>query len=250
MPSFNDHHSNNIVKALICGDSGSGKTGSLATLANGGYNVRVVDFDNGLDVLKAYLTKEGSQRVTYKTYDIADRTSPDAAFKLMQHWKTPEEDLGATTTWGPKDVLVLDSLSFFGQSAIRAVVSANGKDYDKTNSFDQSYWGVAMKSVEQVVNYLTSPKVGCNVIVFTHLKWQENDQGMLKAYPNTLGKAFSPVVGRYFNNLWRLDVKPNGTRVIRTAADNYMSLKSSRPDKVKPEEEFDLSKMFDKLLAS
>lgn len=249
MPNINDHHSNNIVKALICGDSGSGKTGALATLANGGYNVRVIDFDNGLDVIKSYLTKEGSARVTYQTFNPATRGATDAAYKQMVHWKTPSEDLGPITSWTSKDVIVLDSLSFYGQAEMRAVVAANGKDYDKTNSFDQAWWGVAMKGVERVINLLASVDTPCNVIVNTHLKWQENDQGLLKAYPNSLGKAFSPIIGRYFNNMWRIDVKPNGQRVVRTSADNFMALKSSHPTKLKPEEEFDLAKLFDKLLS-
>ena len=247
MPSFNDHHSNNIIKALVCGDSGGGKTGLLATLANGGYNVRILDFDNGLDVLGAYLTDEGKKRVFYETFKINDKTAPDRAFDMIKKWKTSSEDLGDVSKTTSKDVIVLDSLSFYGQACIRAVCAMNGKDYDKVASFDRSYWGTAMKGCERVISYLTSTEVPFNVIINTHVKFQENDQGVMKAYPNVIGSALAPIIGRYFNNIWRIDVKGD-KRMIRTTSDSYMALKSSKPTVLKPEEEFDLAKLFDKIL--
>ena len=60
MPSMDQHESNHLVKIMIAADSGSGKTGSLAALVEAGFNVRVLDFDNGLSVLKGY-TKDKSK---------------------------------------------------------------------------------------------------------------------------------------------------------------------------------------------
>jgi Tfp pilus assembly pilus retraction ATPase PilT len=51
MPSMLDHESNELVKILVAADSGSGKTGSLASLVDAGFNLRILDFDNGLSVL-------------------------------------------------------------------------------------------------------------------------------------------------------------------------------------------------------
>ena len=45
MPNFKDHPRDQRVKALICGDPGSGKTGALATLINADYKIAVLDFD-------------------------------------------------------------------------------------------------------------------------------------------------------------------------------------------------------------
>jgi hypothetical protein len=43
-----EHESNSIVKAMLAADSGSGKTGALACLVDAGFNLRILDFDNGL----------------------------------------------------------------------------------------------------------------------------------------------------------------------------------------------------------
>src|SRR4051794_8162208 len=51
MPSLDKHQSSEFTKLLLEGDSGSGKTGSLASLVAAGFKLRVLDMDNGLDSL-------------------------------------------------------------------------------------------------------------------------------------------------------------------------------------------------------
>src|SRR6185369_4873204 len=60
MPSLSSHHSSETTKLLFIGDSSSGKTGALASLAAAGYKLRILDFDNGIDVLKHWLTHPNS----------------------------------------------------------------------------------------------------------------------------------------------------------------------------------------------
>lgn len=63
MPSLADHHSSALVKLLLLGDAKSGKTGSLVSLVKAGYSLRVLDFDNLLDVLKFYVQRECPDRL-------------------------------------------------------------------------------------------------------------------------------------------------------------------------------------------
>ena len=65
MASIKNHTSVDVTKLLLVGDSGSGKTASLATLANAGYKLRILDFDNGLDILPEFLTDTGVNNVSY-----------------------------------------------------------------------------------------------------------------------------------------------------------------------------------------
>src|SRR5262252_9685406 len=51
MPGLEDHQSNDFVKMLLIGDAQAGKTGSLVSLVKAGYRLRILDFDNKLDVL-------------------------------------------------------------------------------------------------------------------------------------------------------------------------------------------------------
>ena len=45
------------VKMLLIGDTGSGKTGALASLAKAGYKLHILDFDNGVPVIASYLNE-------------------------------------------------------------------------------------------------------------------------------------------------------------------------------------------------
>src|SRR6266478_131479 len=63
MPLIRDHPSSSTTKLLLIGHSSSGKTGSLASLPPAGFNLRIIDLDNGLDILKSYLTDSTSPYV-------------------------------------------------------------------------------------------------------------------------------------------------------------------------------------------
>ena len=58
MASIKNHQSTDVTKLLLVGDSGSGKTASLAQLANAGYNLRILDYDDGLAILPEFLTAD------------------------------------------------------------------------------------------------------------------------------------------------------------------------------------------------
>ena len=82
MPKLENHQSTNITKMLLVGDSGSGKTGALASLAKAGFNLRIIDVDAGLDVLSNLLRdpsspygKEALARVEFETVTDPMRVS-------------------------------------------------------------------------------------------------------------------------------------------------------------------------------
>ena len=67
MASIKNHQSTDVTKLLLVGDSGSGKTASLAELANAGYNLRILDYDDGLAILPEFLNSDAVNRVSYVT---------------------------------------------------------------------------------------------------------------------------------------------------------------------------------------
>jgi hypothetical protein len=107
MPNLASHQSATTTKLLLIGDPGSGKTGALASLASAGYQLRILDFDNGLDVLKNLLSdpktpydKKAINNVTYMTVtdemkNVAGKLIPSKAtawsqgIQMLQHWKEP-----------------------------------------------------------------------------------------------------------------------------------------------------------------
>jgi hypothetical protein len=109
MPSLTDHQSGKFTKLLIIGDSGTGKTGGLASLVPD-FKLRILDFDNGLDPLKQQIKRVNPANlasVEFRT--LRDKVKASAAgpiidgqpkafveaLKMLDNWKYGDTDL----TW-------------------------------------------------------------------------------------------------------------------------------------------------------
>ena len=243
MPNFKDHPRDQRVKALVCGEPGTGKTGALASLLNADYTVAILDFDNGLDILNSYVEKPKLGNLYYNSFDVEDSKTPLLVAGLLNNWKFEGEELGPITEWSTDRVIVIDSLSLYGEC-----LHAHSKKTDgRMKYFD------AGQELKRVIQFLTGPQVKCNVIVNTHIQTIENEQGLMKGYPQTIGQAVSKSIGRYFNNLWRLDSQRMGREsvpIVRTKSDSFMALKCSAPKAVDAEHPLDYAEMFLKIKKS
>ena len=239
MPSLSSHQSNKFTKMLLEGDSGSGKTGALTSLAKAGYHLDILDFDNGLETLKTFITREcpeALERVEFRTLrdkykssasgPIVDGT-PKAfveGLKMLDKWKYGEVDLGIPAAWGPDHILVLDSLTFLSDSAFEWATSLNPSAKDP-----RQWYGQAQDAIEKVLALLTSPSFETNVIVISHVKYVDNPDGTRKGYPTAVGSALYPVIPRYFNSVALCQTSPGGKRTIQTAATAMIDLKNPKP---------------------
>lgn len=253
MPKLSEHQSAQTTKMLLLGNNGAGKTGALASLASAGYNLRIIDLDNGLDVLRAVLTgkdsiykKDSIDRVEYET--LTDPRKRDPATKklkmsaptvwtrvveLLSDWNTQSAKLGPISTWTSQDVLVIDSLSFLSKAAMHWQLSLNGRLGGKA---EQSDWYSAQQYVEELLAMLFDEGVTCNVIIMAHIKFIEIN-GVTQGYPNSVGKALSPNIGSYFNSVLQVRSSGSGTaqkRLIHTQTSGLVELKNSSPFTVKP----------------
>lgn len=252
------------TKLLLLGDGGSGKTGGLGSLAIAGYNLRILDFDNGVNILKDILGRhpEAMSRVSYITctdqmHSVQGRILPKAAqawnkaVMAMDNWDDGDNKLGSILTWGPQDILVIDSLNFAGKSALRLIQQMNSR---LAGIPYQSDYGDAQRLVENMMAMLYSDHVKCNVVVLTHIrevgKTQQvtdsnnkvvtvEEEGSRRGYAETgTGRALSPTIGRYFNAVLMVDIVGTGQsarRVIRTVPHDNIGLKNPAPGSVKPE---------------
>jgi len=246
MPSLADHQSNEFTKLLLTGDSGSGKSGALASLVKAGYKLRILDMDNGLDPLKTYILKECPQfinnveyrtlRDNYKTTAAGPKVDKPRAFveamKMLDQWKYDDIDLGAPKDWGPDYILALDSLSFFSDAAFDWAEGMNPGAKDPRQWFYS-----AQQAVESALALLTSGSFKTNVIVTAHVRYTLGDDGRNKGYPNAIGSALGPTIPRYFNHWMQCESK-SGKRTIRTVATNMFDLKNTKPFEMK--ESYDL----------
>lgn len=251
-------------RVLICGEPAAGKTGALAQLANSGYRLMIHDFDSNSRVLASYL-KPGAADVYVNTYAVAKITNTNLFAgsgtatkqaldsmrlfcKMLEHWKTDSEDLGATSKLTSKDVIVIDSGTFLGEMMLLAA-----HEDPETKRDLRSLYNVAGRYYGAILDHLTGPKVAASVIVLTHLMQtgDKDDQGKIigksRDIPVGIGEKFSKKMQTYFSDIWHLEVGRDGKRTIKTSATDRASLRTSVPNLIKPVEEFDLASLFDRL---
>lgn len=245
MPSLAQHQSNEFTKLLLTGDSGSGKSGALASLVAAGYHLRILDMDNGLDPLKTFVQHDcptmienveyRTLRDNYKTTAAGPRVDKPKAFvdamKMLDHWRYDDTDLGKPSDWGPDCICVLDSLSFFSDAAFDWAESMNPSAKDPRQWFYS-----AQQAVESALALLTSGSFRTNVIVTAHVRYSTGDDGRNKGYPNAIGSALGPTIPRYFNH-WAQCENKAGKRTIQTAATAMFDLKNTKP--------FEMAKTYD-----
>ena len=259
MPSMLDHESNFLVKALIAADTGSGKTGALASLLDAGYNVRVLDFDNGLSTVKNYV-KDRSKLANMQYVTLRDELGLLAGRMIIKKanafqrgmdaldkggklgdglW---EVDVPPLKEWTPQDVLVVDSFSMMGRSALYNVMQGNAA---AMKAPEIQHYGTAMDNLEKFLGQVTSPVINCNVIITTHLM---NIEGTPKLYPEALGSKLGPKIGRYFDNFWSISITGD-KRTFKTKKDGLLGLKCAKNLKDEYPIEDGLAKIFKELLA-
>lgn len=265
MPGIADHHSSSFTKMLLIGDSGGGKTGALASLAAAGYKLRILDCDNGLDILKNVLRdkhpkclgphEDGTPWVHYVT--VTENLVPvggkamiqggarawTKAMNTMSKW---EDELGKPSEWGAGTVLVVDSLSLLCRYAMNHVLGLNSR---LNQPPWQSDWGVAQGLIRDFLSMLYSDGFATNVVVNCHVTYigreveHINDKGEIvskeedvKGYPASLGRALSPEIGRYFNHALMARTQGQGAgarRFLFTNTQGLVELKTSAPGRVK-----------------
>lgn len=274
MPSATEHHSTKTTKCLLIGDSGAGKTGAIASLVCAGYNIRMLDFDNGADALIALLTDPASPYAQYikqkginlneafnyltineeMRKDVREsREVPKSAkgwpktISMLEDWADDTIRFDGIDSWGEKDVLVFDTLGTLSFLAYFYVQSLNGRLGARMEGFDyQRDIGGAQNLLEGLLQKLYSIYVKCNVIIISHITKVDESRGIaampsrdpnvatleLKGYPSAIGRALSPRIGKYFNNVLYAKESGVGGNVrheIYTRVTDGISVKTSRP---------------------
>lgn len=249
MPKLSEWSPGRVIKMLILGDAASGKTGALASLVMAGYNLRIIDFDKGVNVLKNVLKEKDPKLLDkvdvvsfsdeYKNVGGRVTCTKAKAWAEANKWLSNYEPYGPLEKWTPQDILVVDSLTFAGKAAMNFICSLNGR---LGQSPYQSDFLEGQRLVENMCALLHSDSVGCNVICITHIRELSKTEtktdakgnpiripihGTEKSYPETgTGQALSPTIGRHFNSILSVEVN-YGQRKIYTRPHGNIALKSA-----------------------
>ena len=265
MPNIVNHQSNNTTKLLLIGHSGSGKTGALCSLAAAGYKLRIIDLDNGIDIIKSYLTDPNSRYVkenpncaanveyitlteTKKSVNgrliSAKSTVWPRMVSMLDHWKEGETDLGKPSSWGDDTVLVLDSLTAASKAALDHHLQMNGALMAvRTQNEARRDIGAAQDYIRSLLDLFKDDGLKCNVIVISHItevsesgygpQSEEAKNETSMSFPSAIGRALSPHIPRYFNTV--LHAKAQGpTLKIYTKTTGEVCTKNTAPLKVAP----------------
>lgn len=219
MPSLTDHQSGEYTKMILMGDSGTGKTSALASLVPD-YDLRIIDLDNGLDPLVQIIKRRFPDRLGSVGYvSVRDKyalgnsgptvNNPKAyveSTKLLKEW----EDGTDPAEWGPKKILVVDTLTFLSDAAFEWARGMNPGAKEP-----RQWFYTAQQSIEGFLAYICSPQVKTNVIVVSHVSWIDRPDGSMKGYPSSVGKALGPSIPAYFNTVALCQTSGSGSNVKR-----------------------------------
>ena len=238
MPTLDDHGSTNVVKMLNIGESKSGKTGALASLAKTGYHLFVLDYDNGLDILRNVLAadRDALKNITYESprdtiaqvKGLPTLQPPIHAYRdageILERW--------GAEAFGLNDILVLDSLTTFSEAAFHQSLMLAGRLNQRPQLQD---YGWMADSVKLFIEMITDPALKCHVIVNSHIRYfsaDEESQTQARGLPNAKGQEISRIVSRYFNTviLTRSSGTGAGTRrLITTKPQGVVEVATSNP---------------------
>lgn len=242
MPKLSDHQSNEYTKLLLAGDAMSGKTGALVSLVKVGFKLRILDFDNKLDILKMMIKRECPDMIDNVEYvTLRDKfkagplghvldgkpTAFPTAMKYLDDW--PE--LGKPSEWGSECILVIDSLSRMCDAAYtfnEAVMPV------KLSADPRAVYGAAQDASENVLAGITSEGFETNVIVIAHVQYIELPDGTTKGFPQGVGQKLSPKIPQYFPS-YVLFQNKGGKRKFVTTSTALVDLANPAPFTVQKE---------------
>lgn len=238
MAKLSERRNSKVVKILYIGDSSTGKTGSLVSLLQAGYDLRILDMDNGLDSLELhakaidpalldridYETRRDKYSATALGATVKNPTAFVEATKLMTKWT----DDSIPSEWGPQTIFVLDSLTSLGKAAFEWAKGMNQGAKDP-----RQWYFSAQQAIENIISMLTSEAFATNLIVISHVNYRELQDGTVKGYASAVGSALGPTLPKYFNTLVLAEssvVGKNVRRRIKGAPTSVIDLKVPIPN--------------------
>jgi hypothetical protein len=210
-------------KCLLLGDTGTGKTYSIRTLAEAGLEVFVLFTENGMLTLRdtdpnkvhwhyikpapfdinamktvaSNISKAQFQQITAMV-DV-NKSKYGQLVDVLSAMASPVCDrtgkkFPPMDTWGLDKVVVIDSLSGLSLMALQLVIGGKPGTHE-------GEWGIAMGQIERLLNGICLA-VPTNFVLMSHIEREPNAiDGGLRLMASTLGKKLAPKLPRFFDEV-------------------------------------------------
>lgn len=228
------------IKLLNIGESKSGKTGSLVSLAEAGFRLWILDYDHGLSILRNLCSPEAKARITYESprdkikmqngvARFKSATAYKAAGRVLEEW-----NLEALT---PQDIVVIDTLTTLSSAAFNEALLLSGRLNARPQLQD---YGWMADSVYVLLQNLTDDSCHFHLIVNTHIRYfasNDEDQTLPRGLPNAKGQELCRTVSNLFNTVILTRSEGSGRamrRMISTVPQGVIEVATEAPNKVKP----------------
>lgn len=230
MPSLEEHSASDVIKMILIGDSGTGKTGSLVSLVKAGYKLRIMDFDGLLRVLVEQIKLQCPDKlknVRYLSFADALKASDAGpipkgipkAFnnmnKALERWKDGDEDLGDPGEWGPDCVLVIDTFTRVADCALRWGETMVPKGQSGKTDGRAGFY-TAQQAIIELMTILNAESFRTNVILIAHVAYQDRGDGTIRGFPRAVGKAINTEIPGFFEHILVAERSGTGANSIRT----------------------------------
>ena len=247
MPSLDAPESiaGRFAKIMLIGDSGTGKTGSLISLLEAGYHLHFIDMDNGLKFIANWCRKNRPDLLSKVDYVYCrDKYYPHPtegmkfkppasayikASRLLDKW----EDGSEPSKWGESHVLVVDSLTYLGYAALNQAYTLMPASASGAKPNGMQIYGMAGEAISNFMMAVMGENFGTNVILITHISYQDLESGARKGLPTTIGQKASEKAPGLFNDMFLCEQKGTGDkvrRVIRCVPNPTIDAKTSALD--------------------
>jgi hypothetical protein len=222
MAKANTIEERKTVRALVVGYSGAGKTGSLFSLLEAGYTIRMMDMDNNSDSLIELCKKHNPallEKLDIMSFRDKFRSSQAFGVEVAGQPKAFVNMLGALNKWddgsvpaewGPDTILVLDTLTSAGRSALHWAKGMNSDAKD-----GRQWYAAGGEALKSLLEMLTSPGMKCHILVLSHVDLVEMPDKSIQGFASSIGKALGPQIPKVFPTMIAVEKKGSGDRVKR-----------------------------------